>query len=47
MLPTASLPALRLLAVDDALLCVDDACLPPDLRDAVDRTAAPTKVVDR
>ena len=29
---TKLIPALRLLAEDDALLCVDDACLPPDVR---------------
>ena len=29
--PEPTTAALRLLAADDALLCVDDACLPPDL----------------
>ena len=26
-------PVLEMVAADDALLCVDDACLPPELRD--------------
>ena len=26
-------PVLQMVTADDALLCVDDACLPPELRD--------------
>ncbi len=39
-------PVLKIVAADDALLCVDDACLPPELRDR-DPDAPALEGVDR
>ena len=39
-------PVLEMVAADDALLCVDDACLPPELRDP-DADAPALEGVDR
>ena len=39
--PPRLIPPLRLVAADDVLLCVDDACLPPDVR-----PTSPDDVVD-
>lgn len=40
-------PVLEMVAADDALLCVDDACLPPELRVRDAEAASPAEGIDR